>query len=190
LWAIHISTLCEYSFYIYILSLWQQKPGLAKIYRVSIPIFSLFWFIGLFTFNAYTKFDSLTSGVSSILIVFAACNNLLQVYLEDTLSVWRDKRFFVLVGLIFFYGSNFLVSTFSNLIYQLIKERFVDFWTIFIWLNIFLYLCFTAAFIIEYWEKHKPSTKRTAKSYEEYYQRVIKPYLDEIAREHNLQKRK
>jgi hypothetical protein len=89
-----------------------------------------------------------------------------------------------------FFAPKFLIASFSNIILQLIKDRFDDFWIILIWVNIFLYVCITSAFVLEYWEKHKPSARRTAKSYEEYYQRVIKPYLDEIAREHDLQKRK
>lgn len=159
LWVAHIYTLLEYVLIAFLLSLWQQNNKIARLVRLSIPLYLLAYFIieisGLENFGL-DSLNHLTRPTALVLLSGIALYTLLQLWQSTTIDLYQNFRFWVLAALVIYYTGTVIIFAF-----MFIKENRVLRYLLLMHspLNILHNLLFTMGILCYYWFDEKELAK-------------------------------
>ncbi len=116
LWLVHVITIVQYCFLIAVFSLWQKNLTLKKILQASIPIIALMGIVSMLFFENIRHFNSYTKPVTSLMLVLASGYTLFELNNEKTASVFREPRFWIGSGTLFYFSSTLVLYSLSNVL--------------------------------------------------------------------------
>jgi hypothetical protein len=116
LWLLHILTILEYSFLIYIFSFWQKNPILKKILHLSIPLFTVLGIAIMLLGENIRYFNSVTRPIASLALVAAAGYALFELNKETYDSVFRQPRFWIGAAVMLYFSGTLVLFSLGNLL--------------------------------------------------------------------------
>ncbi len=139
LWLFHIYTVFEYGFWIYFFSFLLKNELVRSILRISIPIFILFWFSVKLLWEEWFFFNTVTRPLNSLILIMVSLYTLHQFNKENIYSLFREPRFWIIVGVLVYFSGNILLFSMTNIV----LESHPGVWLLHSILNILANLCFT-----------------------------------------------
>lgn len=114
-WIFHIYTFIEYILITTILKSWQIKPAIARLMRLSIPIYILFFVLmkltGLETFSADTA-NYITRPLAVLLLSASAILTLQALWSHTPENLTEDYRFWMLLAMVLYYSASLVLFAF------------------------------------------------------------------------------
>lgn len=143
LWLFHIYTVFEYGFLIYFFSFLQKNELVRSFFRISIPIFILFWLNVKLLWEDWFFFNTVTRPLNALILILVSTITLHQFNKENINHLFREPRFWMIVGVLVYFSGNILLFSMTNIV----LEGRPDIWLIHSILNIIANLCFTRGFL-------------------------------------------
>lgn len=128
-WISHIYTLIEYVLVAGILATWQTRPAFARLMRLSIPVYILFFVLikvaGLENFSADTA-NYITRPLAVLLMSTFAFLTLQDLWSRTPANLTGDCRFWMLLAMALYYSTSLVLFAFMftkdrNLLVALFK---------------------------------------------------------------------
>jgi len=114
-WVAQIYDLLEYILVMLVLSTWQKDSKTRYYFRLTIPVYVLFWVISKFTFEQLNGIGNYTHTFSVVAFIIASVSSLIYFVTEEQGHLIREARFWIACGLLLFFCGNFMF-------YLLIKD--------------------------------------------------------------------
>lgn len=150
LWVLHIMTIIEFGFLMWIFSCWQNNQMLRTILRMSILLFSIVGIVAMFFLEDVLEFNTSSRSVASLILVAASAFTLFELNKESFSSVFNQPRFWVgSAALLYFAGTLFFFALGNVLVGWSVERALAvfDFTTI---INIIANLIFAGGFVCQY----------------------------------------
>ena len=129
-WMTHISTLFEFTVFIYIFLLSAPSPSKKKVLRTVIGAFALVWLAAkLSGLEPWDRFDSYTRPLSKAVLIVVAGSALMRETMKDGIVLPRNHVFWLSAGVLIYCSCSLIVSSLANYFVSLPKEVFDTVWT-------------------------------------------------------------
>ncbi len=115
-WIVHAFTLVEYSFFAWLFSLWVEGPRLRSFLRVSVVGFALIWLALKLTLEPFGAFDSYSTSIESVLLIWVSGYTLYEVSRSDILNLYHYPRFWVGCGVLVYFAGSLMSFALFNLL--------------------------------------------------------------------------
>jgi len=128
-WIFHIYTFLEYVLITMILANWQNKSSIAKLVRISIPIYIFFFIliktVGLESFET-GLYNNITRPLALLLLSTFAFLALQNLWSQTPANLTNDYRFWMLLAMALYYSASLALFAFmftkdQNLLIALFK---------------------------------------------------------------------
>ena len=133
-----VLTLVEFSLLMVILSRWQAGKKVRRGLLILVPVFGMIWICAKLTIEPLNMWDFYTAPLASALIMAGALYTLFILNGNQVDDPLKEHRFWILTGLLFYYGGNIFIFAFSGTIIV---------WSIHNVLNIIANICYAGGFI-------------------------------------------
>lgn len=115
LWALHIWSLLEYCFLVYVISYWQKNETFRKLLRWSIPVFVIIWFAAkLVRIEDFTHFQNYTRSVGSMILTIVSVVTLYA--LSESEGILKSYQFWIILGVLIYFAGNIMLFSVSNIV--------------------------------------------------------------------------
>jgi hypothetical protein len=114
LWVWYCYTPLQYAALATIFGCWQTSPFLKKLILASIPLIFALSLISILFGAGLSGFDSYSSSLSGLFILFAAGYTLFELNLRFNHAITINPAFWVCVGSIIYFGTTLLVFSMAN----------------------------------------------------------------------------
>lgn len=105
-WIHYIYTPIEYCLLIWALSLWQEKPFIARLLRLSIPAFAVICGLNMLALDKLVKVNGFEVSISLIVYVIVSAYTLYNLQKNDYGSIWGDYRSWICATLLLYSAAN------------------------------------------------------------------------------------
>ncbi len=137
----HIWTLTEYTFLIFIFSFWQKSYRFKKALRWSIPLFMFLWLVAKISqIEQFDQIHNATRSIGSIILMSVSIYTLYQLN-EVSNTLYKDYRFWVCLGVLFYYPSSIALFSLSDL--RLVSQT----WHVHAMMNVAANLSYVGSFL-------------------------------------------
>lgn len=114
-WIFHVYTFIEYILIMIVLANWQHQPPIAKLMRMSIPIY-IFFFIfikvaGLENFET-GLYNTITRPLAVLLLSAFAILTLQALWRHTQADLTSDYRFWMLLAMVLYYSASLVLFAF------------------------------------------------------------------------------
>jgi len=117
LWAIHIWTLIEYGFLVYVFSYWHKNKAFRRLLRWSIPVFVMIWVAAkLGGIEDMTHFQNYTRSVGSMILTVASVIILYSLSESVGASIHKSYQFWVSLAVLIYFAGNIILFSASNIV--------------------------------------------------------------------------
>ncbi len=141
-------TVCEFSFYLWLLSLIVSHPKAKVIIRITIVIYTIIAGINIIFIQKMKAFHTVTYALGCLVIVVFCIYYFLELFrLPKAIKLKNNPAFWICSGLLFFYCCGFPLYGLTNFLIGISPLIIKNFYGIITILNIFLYSLFTIAFL-------------------------------------------
>lgn len=109
-WMAHFIAIIDYSFLMYVFSLWLENKKGAELLQKSIPVYWVLWvlYIGFNGEGIFSQFY-ITHTISSLALILTSFYMLYQLAVHPDVILQQDYRSWITIGVIFFYSGSLLV---------------------------------------------------------------------------------
>ena len=108
-------TIVEYSFFCYFIYIVLPKKFVKKIVPFIWALFVLAALIDILYFNKHNEFDSLSSGIESIIIlIFCIYYLFSQIKGSNSLIIYSTFNFWVVISFLIYFSGTFFLYLFTN----------------------------------------------------------------------------
>jgi len=136
------------AFHLYLLRVIVRGTKAKKIFLYFLLLYLLLSLLNFFLVQKTAVFNTITSSFGSLLIVSGCIYYFWELFQQRFfVNLVRQPAFWIASGLLFYYAVSFPLQSMLNFIHDLSYTTLQNLFTIFILLNIFLYLSFTIAFL-------------------------------------------
>jgi hypothetical protein len=119
-----------------------------KVFLYFFLIYLLLSLANFFLVQKTSVFNTMTYSLGSLLIVSACIYYFWELFQSRSfVNLVRQPSFWICSGLLFYYVCNFPLTSLLNFIHALPNVILQNLFIIFLFLNIFLYLSFTIAYL-------------------------------------------
>ncbi len=146
-WVVHVYTLFEYGFLVWLFSLWERHPNRQKWLRMSIAVFAVIWLLSKVFIEDLSRFDSYTTSLEGVVLMAVSAYSLFMLSYEDTTVMYLDPRFWVACGILIYFTGSLMLFALFNLSEAFAFPNSIFRWPIHSILNIVKNLCFLGAFL-------------------------------------------
>jgi hypothetical protein len=122
---LHVNTLIEYIFVMYIISSWQESQKMKRLFRVLLLLYALFWFCAKVTFEPINGLYSITSSVSQVVLVLSAGYTLFVVIENHVQPLLRNQLFWVLIAFVLNYTGTLIPTALAGVLFTQPGEALV-----------------------------------------------------------------
>jgi len=139
---LHVNTLVEYIFVMFIMYSWQESQKIKMIMKVLVWSYILFWFCAKVTFEPISGLYSITSSVSQVILALSAGYTLFVVIGNHVQPLLHLQLFWVLIALVLNYTSTLIPTALTGVLFTQPGEELVLLysinWILIIFSNILL----------------------------------------------------
>jgi DNA integrity scanning protein DisA with diadenylate cyclase activity len=136
------------SFQLYLLREIVRGRKAKKVFLYFLLTYLLLSMANFFLVQKTSVFNTMTFSLGSLLIVSASIYYFWELFQSRSfVNLVRQPSFWICSGLLFYYVCNFPLTSLLNFIHALPNVILQNLLIIFLFLNIFLYLSFTIAFL-------------------------------------------
>jgi hypothetical protein len=143
----HIFVLVEFVIVLFIFSLWQDSREVRMVIRCIMGAFILFWISAKLTFEPFHTPFIMTAAISAIILTLAAAYTLFIVYENNSSSLLKNQKFWILLSFIFNSSGTLLPIIFAEFLFGQSRELFYMAWSITWFLAIISNVLFTIGFL-------------------------------------------
>jgi hypothetical protein len=148
LWLIQLYHLTAVIVTMIVLTGWQHPGRIRTVQRVSVALYTLFWFIAKFSFEPISGADQFTHTIASVLILCSSIICLFQLVNDASTELLLDCRFWIAGGVMLYYAVNVALFSGSGKLIQLSAMDAALIWNIHWGVSILVNLLFTRGFIV------------------------------------------
>ncbi|MGH1366556.1 MAG: hypothetical protein ACRBF0_23545 [Calditrichia bacterium] len=130
LWLHHIYTPIEFALFMSAFAFWQEDKKVQSIMLTTAIIFSLICVFATFYLGTLSKFDSVTSSISRVILVGVAVHTLVKLYMDNYTSQYTDSRFWISAGVLTYFIGTIPIFCFSNQIIHLSPASVLVVWSV------------------------------------------------------------
>jgi hypothetical protein len=114
LWIMNLSLPIYTFFLLWIFSLWETKPRMVLLLRLSIVAFAIIWTFEMVFGDGLFKFTTYSRPIMDVMLVAVSCFALYEDNLNIEIPLIDRPRFWMGAGLILYYGGTLLVNLLSK----------------------------------------------------------------------------
>jgi hypothetical protein len=145
-WVHHVYAPIEYALITTVLSSWQQREWVKKLFRLSIPPFVIFCLWDILGGGNLKDLNALTASIAYTLYVGMSAYTLVNLDYENIRSTLGDYRFWIGTGLLVYSAGGLAYFSFHDTI---VANYLIQIWIIHGVLNIVAYLLYSVGFVYQ-----------------------------------------
>ncbi len=150
LWVLHIMTIIEFGFLMWVFSCWQNNRMLRRILRMSIPLFSIVGIIAMFFLEGVGEYNTLSRSVECLILVAASAFALFELSKESFSSVFNQPRFWVGCAVLIYYASTLFFFSLSSALLEWSAERRAVVFDFHTFMNVIANLIYAGGFVCQF----------------------------------------
>jgi len=113
----HVNTLVEYIFMMYIICAWQESQKMKRLLNLILWFYILFWFFSKITYEPINGLFSITSSISQAIIALSAGYTLFVVIENYSQSLLQYARFWILIAMILNYTGTLIPTALGGVFF-------------------------------------------------------------------------
>jgi hypothetical protein len=143
----HMNTLIEYFFIMFIISSLQESQTIKRFMKILFWSYMLFWLIAKLTFEPISGLYSITLSISQVILALSAGYTLFVVIGNHTQPLHRYQLFWVLIALVLNYTGTLIPIALGNVFFTQPGEAMILIYCITWVLAIFSNILITIGFL-------------------------------------------
>ena len=147
LWVLHVHHLLEFVMLMLILGNWQDQRAIHRLALLSIPVYTVFWIVSLFTIESFCGPATYTHNVAGALLVILAAITLYNLMNESEIEVYRELRFWAAAGVLIYFAGNTVLFLLFDRRALLRSQDALTVWKLHWVIDTFVNLSYTASFL-------------------------------------------
>lgn len=142
----HVYAPVEYTLLMLVFAQFHKATRLQKIFKSSIIAIWVFALLNVVLWQDFESSNTNVTILSSLVLILASIVSFFQI-LNQTIytRIERSSFFWVIVGVMIFFSSSFLLFTYSNWLKPIDVATAINVWFLHIFFNTIHYLCFNIA---------------------------------------------
>lgn len=107
IWLFNVFILIDYSFFIVVLSLWQNKESMKRLLPFSIPVFFVIWIVTQILKGTISELNEPARSIEAMIFTLVASFTLNQISNKSSdQSLLKNYKFIVVCAILFYFAGN------------------------------------------------------------------------------------
>ena len=149
LWLTHLFTPVQFGFLMWVLSSWQEKPTVKRLFQAIVPAFIFVWAIAAIFVEHKNEFNTFSRPTESILLIIASGYTLYQVNKEKVESLLSQPSFWIGSGTLIYFTGMVILFTVTNVLLRSSEETLRTAWIVNWTMNVVANLLYAGGFLCQ-----------------------------------------